>query len=280
LEAAQQEFLARYWDTAGIEIKGDSAIQQSIRFSAFHLIQAVGRDGVTNICAKGLTGEGYEGHYFWDTETFVIPFFLHTHPEISRELLEYRYSTLGKARIRAKQMSHPKGALFSWRTINGEECSPYFEAGTAQYHINADIAYAIKRYVEATGDEEFLVAYGAEMLFETARLWANLGSFIRRKGNRFCINEVTGPDEYSALVNNNCCTNLMAKENMLYAAQVAAWMETHAPDAYRQLAARIRLEASEGAFWKQAAEVMYVPYDEELQIHLQDDSFLDRRLGF
>ena len=230
LESEQQQFLDKYWETADVEIKGNLAIQQGIRFSAFHLMQSVGRDGLTNIGAKGLTGEGYEGHYFWDTETFVIPFFLYSHPDISRKLLEYRYNTLDKARDRAEQMAHPKGALFPWRTINGEECSAYFEAGTAQYHIDADISFAIKRYMDTTQDNDFLVAYGAEMLFETARLWASLGSFSERKGNRFCINEVTGPDEYSALVSNNCYTNLMAKENLLYAYQVSQWMQQHVPD--------------------------------------------------
>ncbi len=276
LESDQQRFLAEFWDTADVEIKGNPAIQQGIRFNIFHLLQSAGRDGMTNIAAKGLTGEGYEGHYFWDTETYVIPFFLYSRPEISRKLLEYRYSILDKARERARQMAHPRGALFPWRTINGEECSAYFPGGTAQYHINADIAYAIKRYMDATQDNEFLIDCGAEILFETARLWADLGDFIERKGNRFCINEVTGPDEYSALVNNNCYTNLMAKENLLYAYQVAHWMQEQAPDAYRILAARIGLEVGELDFWKKAADAMFVPYDEQLHIHAQDDSFLDR----
>ncbi|MBX3086587.1 MAG: glycoside hydrolase family 65 protein [Anaerolineae bacterium] len=276
LAQAQADFLAEFWADTDIVIKGDIALQQGIRFNMFHLLQSAGRDGKTNMSAKGLTGEGYEGHYFWDTEVYVIPFFLYNNPQITRKLIEYRYSILDKARDRAREMAHPKGALFPWRTINGEECSAYFPAGTAQYHINADVALAVKRYVMATEDNEFLVNYGAEILFETARLWASLGAYIPRKGNKFCINEVTGPDEYSALVNNNCYTNLMAKENLEYAHRIALWMQQQHADAYHALVAKIGLEASELDAWKKAADNMYVPYDADLQLYMQDDSFLDR----
>lgn len=154
LAQEQQAYLDRYWAHTDVEIHGDLALQQGIRFNAFQLLQSVGRDGVTNIGAKGLTGEGYEGHYFWDTEMYMLPFFTFTQPEISRKLLEFRYATLDKARERAAVMSQ-KGALFPWRTIDGAENSAYFPAGTAQMHINADIAYAIKQYVLATGDYDF-----------------------------------------------------------------------------------------------------------------------------
>jgi len=276
LQAEQVNFLAEFWNHADIVIKGDLLLQQGVRFNMFHLLQSAGTDGKTNIAAKGLTGEGYEGHYFWDTEMYVIPFFLHTHPNISRKLLEYRYSILDKARQRAQQMSHLKGALFAWRTINGEESSAYFPAGTAQYHINADIAFAIKRYVDATSDHPFLIDYGAEILFETARLWTDLGDFIPRKGGQFCINGVTGPDEYTAIVDNNCYTNLMAKENLQYAYDVVGWMKQNAPDAFQQLAVKIGLEQREPEQWKRAADEMYIPYDEELGIYMQDDSFLNK----
>ncbi|HLY28987.1 MAG TPA: glycosyl hydrolase family 65 protein, partial [Aggregatilineales bacterium] len=259
-----------------VDIVGDPATQQGVRFNMFHLLQSAGRDGRTNIAAKGLTGEGYEGHYFWDTETYIIPFFLYNNPNISRSLLEYRYRILDKARNRARQMSHPKGALFPWRTINGDECSAYFPAGTAQYHIDADVAFAIKRYHEATGDDAFLIEYGAEILFETARLWVSLGAYIEGKGKAFCINCVTGPDEYSALVDNNCYTNLMARENLNYACHIAAWMQKAAPEAYRQLVKRIGLEEHEIAEWQRAADAMYIPYDENLHIYKQDDNFLNK----
>lgn len=272
----QISFLEDFWNRTDVEIKGDSAIQQGIRANMYHLLQSVGRDGKVNIAAKGLTGEGYEGHYFWDTETYVLPFFLYNNPQISRKLLEYRYGTLDKARERARQMAHEKGALYPWRTINGEECSAYFAAGTAQYHINADIAFAIKRYMEAAEDVDFLVNYGAEILFETARVWADLGCFVPGKGNKFCINGVTGPDEYNAIVNNNCYTNLMVKENLQYACDIALKMEKDYPSDFSSLTKKISLEKSEIEFWEKAADTMYVPYDEESKIYLQDDAFLDR----
>lgn len=278
LKEEQYEFLADYWDKADIEIKGDLPLQQAIRFNLFHLLQSVGRDGKTNICAKGLTGEGYEGHYFWDTEMYIIPAFLYSMPSISRKLLEYRYSTLDKARARAREMSHKRGALFPWRTINGEECSGYFPAGTAQYHINADIAHAIKKYMEVTQDYEFLRLFGAEILFETARLWADLGFFSYEKGGRFCINCVTGPDEYTAIVNNNFYTNLMAKENLEYAYNTAVWLkENHRRD-YDRLASDIGLDSEELELWNTAAVKMYIPYSEKHGIHPQDDSFLEKKV--
>jgi trehalose/maltose hydrolase-like predicted phosphorylase len=276
LKKEQLDFLRDFWYRTDIEIKGDDLLQQAIRFNMFHLLQSVGRDGKTNIAAKGLTGEGYEGHYFWDTEIYMLPFFLYNNPDISRKLLEYRYSILPKARERARIMSHKKGALYPWRTISGEECSAYYPAGTAQYHIDADIAFAIKRYMEATEDKDFLIKYGAEILFETARLWADLGEFIEHKGNKFCINEVTGPDEYTALVNNNCYTNLMAKENLEYAYKTALWMKEEVEMSYKQLIERIDLKEEELDFWKKAADNMYIPYNEQLGVYPQDDSFLNR----
>lgn len=276
MKEKQAAFLRDFWSVTDIEIKGDVSLQQGIRLNMFHLLQSVGRDGRTNIAAKGLSGEGYEGHYFWDTETYILPFFLYSNPAISRKLLEFRHSKLDKARERARQMSHPRGALFPWRGINGEECSAYYPAGTAQYHINADIAFAVKRYMEATEDMEFLIEYGAELLFETARLWADLGSFIPHKGNKFCINSVTGPDEYSAVVNNNCYTNLMAKVNLEYAYRTAQLLETRFPSEFKRLAEKIRLKGPEVTSWKIAADNMYIPYDQDMEIYLQDDSFLDR----
>lgn len=276
IKEEQLSFLKDFWYRTDIRIKGDDLLQQGIRFNMFHLLQSAGRDGKTNIAAKGLTGEGYEGHYFWDTEIYILPFFLYSNPEISRKLLEYRYSILPKARERARVMSHKKGALYAWRTINGEECSAYYPAGTAQYHINADIAFAVKRYMEATQDSDFLVKFGAEILFETARLWADLGKFIESKGNRFCINEVTGPDEYTALVNNNCYTNLMARENLQYAYNTALWLKENHKEVYNSLIDKLDLQEDELSIWKKAADGMYVPYDEKLKIHPQDDSFLDK----
>jgi alpha,alpha-trehalose phosphorylase len=222
-----------------------------------------------------LTGKAYEGHYFWDTEIYVLPFLTYTSPRIARNLLTFRYKMLAHARARAKQLGH-RGAMFPWRTISGEEASAYYEAGTAQYHINADIMYALRKYVQATGDELFLRDYGAEMLVETARLWLDLGFYSEAKGGKFCINGVTGPDEYNAVVNNNAYTNLMARENLRYAVQTVKSLQTAEPDAYNALVHKTALEPSEVGTWIRAAENMYVPYDENLKIIPQDDSFLDK----
>ncbi|HBL36573.1 MAG TPA: family 65 glycosyl hydrolase [Firmicutes bacterium] len=276
LRQEQQEYLAAFWQQSDVKVKGDDLVQQGLRFNAFHLLQAVGKDGVTNIGAKGLTGEGYEGHYFWDTEIYIMPFFLHNAPSISKALLKYRYHILDQARARALELGLTRGALYPWRTIGGEECSPFFPAGTAQYHINADIAYAISKYVEYTGDREFLAAYGAEILFETARFWMEVGEFNPRKDHQFCINVVTGPDEYTALVDNNCYTNMMVREHLSFACRTAAWLQGTAADRYRDLCAKIGLSKEEVSRWQQAAEQMYIPYDEQLSIHAQDDTFLDK----
>jgi len=166
--------------------------------------------------------------------------------------------------------------MFPWRTISGEEASAYYAAGTAQYHINADIMYALRKYVQATGDESFLRDHGAEMLVETARLWLDLGFCSDAKGGKFCINSVTGPDEYNTVVNNNAYTNLMARENLRYAVQTVESLRATNPDAYNALVRKTALEPSEVEGWMRAAESMYVPYDEKLNVIPQDDSFLDR----
>lgn len=272
----QKDYLAEFWARADIEVKGDPFVQQGLRFNAFHLLQSVGKDGHTNIGAKGLTGEGYEGHYFWDTEIYILPFFLYSNPWISKNLLTYRYNRLEQARKRALEVGFQRGALFPWRTIGGEECSTFFPAGTAQYHINADIAYAIKKYVEVTGDQEFLINFGGEILFETSRIWMELGAFIARKDNMFCINAVTGPDEYTALVDNNYYTNMMARENLYFAYQTATWMKENASERYKKISEKIDLHDGEVALWKKAAELMYIPYDQKLGIFPQDDTFLDK----
>ncbi len=270
-----QEAWAQYWDDTDVEINGDPLLQQGFRFNAFHLFQSTGRDGQTNIAAKGLTGEYYEGHYFWDTETYIIPFFLYSQPELVRQLLVYRYNVLDHARANARRMRN-NGALYAWRTIDGREASGNFLGSTVQYHINADIAYAIFKYLEATGDEEFLLDYGAEMLFETARCWADRGFFSPRRDDKYVINEVCGPDEYKPGVNNNCYTNYMAKFNLEQAVQAYQHLERQHPKALAALSQRLELQSDEVDLWARCARQMYLPYDEDLGIHPQDDSFLDK----
>jgi alpha,alpha-trehalose phosphorylase len=203
-----------------------------------------------------------------------MPFLIYTAPRIAKNLLFFRYNMLDQARARARQLGH-RGATFPWRTISGEETSAYYAAGTAQYHINADIMYAMRKYVLATGDERFLRDYGAEMLVETARLWLDLGFYSDLKDGKFCINAVTGPDEYNTVVNNNAYTNLMAEGNLRYAVQTVESLRASDPDAYRTLVDKTGLQPSELKAWLQAANSMYVPYDEKLKIIPQDDSFLE-----
>jgi alpha,alpha-trehalose phosphorylase len=284
LLVAQEQYVEDFWRRSDVRVTAIRAertkrstveIQQAIRFNLFHILQASARADDTGVPAKGLTGRAYEGHYFWDTEIYLLPFLTYTSPQTARNLLRFRYKMLPLARERAKQLGH-RGAMFPWRTISGEEASAYYAAGTAQYHINADIMYALRKYVKATGDELLLRDYGAEMLVETARLWADLGFYSEAKGGKFCINSVTGPDEYNAVVNNNAYTNLMARENLRYAAETVESLRATNPDAYNALVYKTTLEPMEVEAWKNAAESMYVPYDEKRQIIPQDDSFLDR----
>lgn len=272
----QQIRVGRFWAHADIEVEGaEPRLQQVIRWNLFQLLQATERAEGHGIGARGLTGQSYEGHYFWDTEIYVLPFLIYTQPRIARNLLKFRYDMLDRARARAKELAH-RGATFPWRTINGDEASAYYAAGTAQYHINADIAYALRKYVEVTGDEDFLHRFGAEILVETARFWWDLGFFSPRHEGRFCINGVTGPDEYTAVVDNNYFTNLMARENLRYAADTVGAMQRDHPEAFAALVSRTGLGAEEPAEWRAAADRMYLPWDERLRIHPQDDNFLDK----
>ncbi|MBS0455049.1 MAG: glycoside hydrolase family 65 protein [Proteobacteria bacterium] len=277
LLAEQCEALDRWWQDADVEIEGDELLQQGMHFNLLHLLQSAGRNGRTNIAAKGVTGSGYDGHYFWDTEIYIFPVLLHTRPELARKLLEFRFHTLDAARARARELNHPRGALFPWRTIAGGECSAYFPAGTAQIHINADIAHAVKRYWEATGDDAFMASQGAELVFETARIWLSHGAMSGRDGvENFQLHTVTGPDEYTALVDNNFYTNAMAQMHLRFAHEVAHWLANADPAAARRVQLRIDLDVDEPARWRAAADLMYLPYDAELGIHPQDDSFLSK----
>ncbi|KIH77684.1 alpha,alpha-trehalose phosphorylase [Geoalkalibacter ferrihydriticus] len=281
----QRVFLEEFWRKADVQIEGDAEqaqrqageMQQALRWNLFQILQASARAEGTGIPAKGLTGQTYEGHYFWDTEIYLLPFLTYTEPRIARNLLRFRHSMLDRARERAREVNQ-KGALFPWRTINGEEASAYYAAGTAQYHINADIIYALRKYVEVTDDKALLFNEGAEMLVETARLWLDLGFFSDRQGGKFCIHSVTGPDEYTTVVNNNAFTNLMARENLWYAATTVGTMKDQHPEHYATLVHKTGLEEGEIADWQRAADAMFIPYEEELGIHPQDDNFLDSEI--
>jgi alpha,alpha-trehalose phosphorylase len=265
-----------FWARSDVQLDGAPDLQQAVRFNLFQLMQATARGEGHGVPAKGLTGHGYEGHYFWDTEIYVVPFLAHTSPQWAKQVLRFRCGMLDAARKRARETGH-SGALYPWRTISGEEASAWYAAGTAQYHINADIAYAMRQYAFVTGDLGFLLGDGAQVLVETARLWMELGFFSERRGGRFCINSVTGPDEYTTVVDNNAYTNLMARENLEAAIHVIDWLRAQEPEAHAQLVRATGLTDAEVESWCKAAQLMYVPRHEELGIVLQDEHFLERK---
>jgi alpha,alpha-trehalose phosphorylase len=275
--AEQRAWYDRFWAAADVEVENQPAIQQAVRFNLFQLAQASARADQQGVPAKGVSGSGYEGHYFWDTEVYVTPFLTYTQPEVARNALHFRTRMLPAARERAKEMAQ-KGALFPWRTINGEEASAYYAAGTAQMHIDADIAYALTKYVDATGDTGFLVRGGIDLLVETARLWADLGFWRTNSAPEFHIHGVTGPDEYTTVVNNNLFTNVMARYNLERAAQAVQLIRDEEPAAYRAMVSRLDLRWDEVEEWKACAAGMMIPFDETLGIHPQDDHFLDREV--
>ncbi|OJF75734.1 MAG: beta-phosphoglucomutase [Treponema sp. CETP13] len=267
----QKKYLSSFWDTARLTIEGDTESEQALSFNLFQLLQSVSKNGTQSIGAKGLSGEGYEGHFFWDTEAYVCPVFTYTDPHIAESLLAYRARILPQAQEQAKIMNL-KGALYPWRTISGTETSAYFPAGTAQYHINADIIFALNRYLnqQSQNSEQIALTKSKQkylsqtqiekMAAETARMWFSLGFFNENKNGQFCINNVTGPDEYTAIVNNNVFTNLMARENLYISCRLAGKQATEI----------------EKKLWEKAADNMFIPFDKKLGIYPQDDSFLDK----
>jgi alpha,alpha-trehalose phosphorylase len=278
LVTSQRENLDRFWDRADVRVQtrlNPVRHQQAIRWNLYQVAQASWRAEGGGVPAKGLTGQAYEGHYFWDTEIYVLPFLSYTQPRIARNLLRFRHSMLDRARERAREVSQ-RGALYPWRTINGEEASSNFQAGTAQYHINADIAYAIKRYADIQGDVRLLGETGAEILVETARLWQDLGFYGTDK--RFHIHGVTGPDEYTTVVNDNTYTNLMARLNLSFAAATVRRLREERPADYTALIREVRLQPGEAESWERAAAAMHVPFDDERGIHPQDETFLEREM--
>ena len=260
LLAEQRTHLDEFWQRADVELEGDDDLQLAVRFALFHTLQAGTRAERRAIGAKGLTGRGYDGHTFWDTERFVLPVLTYTVPDAARDALRWRHSTLELARQRAAQLGL-RGAAFPWRTIHGEECSGYWPAGTAAFHIGADIADAVVRYQAATDDAEFEAEVGGELLVETARLWTSLGHRDAQGG--FHIDGVTGPDEYSAIADNNVYTNLLSQRNL----RAAADFVTRHP----RRAADLDATPEEAASWRDAAENMIIPWDNQLGVHPQSE---------
>ena len=262
LQADQRRYLDDFWEVADVEVAGDAAIQQAVRFGLFHVLQAGARTERRAISAKGLTGPGYDGHAFWDTEGYVLPVLTATLPAAAADALRWRASTLATARERARTLGLD-GAAFPWRTIDGQECSAYWPAGTAGFHVNADIARAVELYRLATGDEEFDRETGVELLVQTARLWRSLGHHDRH--GRWHIDGVTGPDEYSAVQDDNVFTNLMAAANLQAAAEACLRHPERARD--------LQVTTEEAALWRDAAAAVCLPYDDELGVHQQSRGF-------
>jgi alpha,alpha-trehalose phosphorylase len=262
LLAEQRTYLDEFWDHSDVELDGDAEVQQAVRFALFHVLQAGARAEGRSIPAKGLTGPGYDGHCFWDTETYVLPVLIFTVPDAAAHALRWRHATLPLALERARQLGL-EGAAFPWRTIRGEECSGYWPAGTAAFHVGADIADAVVRYVDATADRDFEESVGVELLAQTARLWRSLGHHDPQ--GRFRLDGVTGPDEYSAIADNNVYTNLMAQQNLRAAADAAA--------RHPGKALELGIDAEEMASWRDAAEATLIPYDEALGVHPQAAGF-------
>jgi alpha,alpha-trehalose phosphorylase len=258
----QHEYLDDFWARADVEIDGDAALQQAVRFALFGVLQSAARAEGRAIPAKGLTGRGYDGHSFWDMETYTLPVLTYVAPAAARDALLWRHSTLDLARARARELSL-EGAAFPWRTISGQECSGYWPAGTAAFHINADIADATRRYLAASEDEAFGHDAAMDLLVETARLWRSLGHHDAQGG--FRIDGVTGPDEYSSLADNNVYTNVMARRNLREAAELA----TRHP----RRAARLGVDEEETAAWRDAADKIVLPFDADLGVTPQSEGF-------
>lgn len=275
----QRRFLDDFWRRSDVRVDAEPGVQQAIRWNLFQVAQASARADGRGIPAKGLTGSGYSGHYFWDSEIYVLPFLSYTSPFWARNALRARQRMLPQARLRAVLLNED-GALFPWRTINGEEASAYYAAGTAQYHINADVTYALARYLSATGDLEFLLSGACDIPIETARLWNSLGFWrTQSDGTRsFHIHGVTGPDEYTTVVDDNLFTNVMARFNLRYAVDVVRLLAEEAPEIFAELRDRLHLDPAEVEDWAAAADGMRVPYSEELRIHPQDAHFLDQEV--
>lgn len=259
----------KLWANCDVELEGDEELQRAIRFNLYHLLIAAPQVGNTSIPAKGLTGFGYRGHVFWDTEIFMLPFLIHTLPERAKKCLLYRAYTLPGARANARRGGW-KGALFAWESgSTGEEITPrwiptpdgppiYIHTGERQHHIAADVAYAVWRYWQATNDEECLRNWGAELVLSTAQFWA---SRVEKEEDKYVIRHVIGPDEYHEDVDNNAYTNWMARWNLLVGAKLWQELEIMTPGLRAELAKRLELGEEEVHRWKKIAEKLVFPSD-------------------
>ena len=267
------------WLHCDIIIKGDPAAQQGIRFNIFHLNQTyTGRDEKLNIGPKGFTGEKYGGSTYWDTEAFLIPFYLSTEPsKIARNLLIYRYKHLNKAIENALKLGYNQGAaLFPMVTMNGEECHNEWEITFEEIHRNGAIAYAIYNYIKYTGETEYLAEYGLEVLIALSRFWRQRVNWSDVKG-KYVILGVTGPNEYENNVNNNWYTNKMAAWTLRYTIESVNFVMEQFPSQYQRLTRKTKFDYKvEVPAWKDIINNMYFPVLEERGVFLQQEGYMDK----
>ncbi len=277
---AQQTYWNQYWKTSDIEIEASdpdraddvAAEQQGIRFCSFQLAQTYNGGSMKhNIGAKGMTGEAYNGHAFWDTEACCLPFYLFTTPEAARDLLLFRYNTLPQALERAKMLDC-QGACYPIATLNGEEACSLWQHASLQLQPSTAVAYGIWHYVHVTGDREFLWTYGAEMLLQIARFLASRVA-CGEQTCKYGFYGVMGPDEFHMMVNNNAYTNYMGKRTLAYAAEVLDEMRAQNPDAYQRLTEKTAVTAEEQENWRKIADQMYIPDGENGLIEQHDGYF-------
>jgi len=272
-QGRQKEYLTKFWNTAKVEIEADDNLEESVNFGTYSLLSSLGTSGNNSIAAKGLSGSGYEGHYFWDTEIYIYPTFLHFAPDLAKQMLKFRINTIEKARENREMVGYKKGILYPWRTISGIETSPFFEAGFAQHHINGDIAYAFIRYYQSTGDTDLFFDGGYEVILETARLFADIGY---EKNEKFHIDGVTGPDEYTVIVNDNYYTNLLVANQFNWVYKLAEILKSADEKRWNDLVSTLKVTKSELDQLKRYSEIMEKPFCEELGIIAQDRDFLNK----
>ena len=268
------------WDGADIRIDGDLSAQQGIRFNVFHLWQTyTGDDPRLNIGPKGFTGEKYGGSTYWDTEAYCIPFYLSSSdPVVARNLLKYRYLHLPKAIENAIKLGFSKGAaLYPMVTINGEECHNEWEITFEEIHRNGAMVYAIYDYIKYTGDTEYLLHGGLEVIIAVARFWAQRVNYSQEK-QAWVMLGVTGPNEYENNVNNNWYTNYIARWCLRYAIELIDWVKENNTNAWNSIRKTVQLENDETSKWQEISDGMYFPFDEKRQLYLQQDGFLDKEL--
>lgn len=275
LLAAHTNHWQEFWKTSDIEIEGDVAAQQALRYSLFQLHMTYdGQDDRCNVAPKGLTGENYAGATFWDTETYVFPFYVFTSPAVARKLIEYRHRQLPTYRRRAEEM-RARGAMLPMITISGEECNPIWDLGNHEIHINAAPAFVFELWKKATLDKELGRGAGAELLAELARFWISR-SVLSHRRDEYVLNTVVGPDEFRPWADNNAYTNAMGAFALRSAAEALRDLRKTAPQNYRQLVSKIALTDGEIEQWEaRAAALFQQKPDPYLGVIPQDDTFLD-----